>query len=87
MATLTITAKGRVTLKKEILKHLGVKPGDKVEVELKSDQRIELRPLRATKTISDLSGILKGKGNGRKLSIEQMNAAIAEGWVGHRKAI
>jgi hypothetical protein len=27
MSSLTVTAKGRVTLRKAILKHLGVKPG------------------------------------------------------------
>ena len=28
MTTLTITAKGQVTLKQELLKHLGVSPGE-----------------------------------------------------------
>ncbi|MGO7565492.1 AbrB/MazE/SpoVT family DNA-binding domain-containing protein, partial [Rhizobium johnstonii] len=34
MATLTLTAKGQVTLKKEVLQHLGVRPGDKIYVDL-----------------------------------------------------
>ena len=34
MVQLTITAKGQITLKKEVLRHLGVKPGDKVDVSL-----------------------------------------------------
>ena len=29
MSTLTVTAKGQVTLRKDILKHLGVQPGEK----------------------------------------------------------
>ena len=33
-ATLTITAKGQVTLRKEILAHLGAKPGDRLVVDL-----------------------------------------------------
>ena len=33
MHTLTITAKGQVTLRQSLLKHLGVKPGDPIEVE------------------------------------------------------
>lgn len=37
MAELTVTAKGQITLKKEVLKHLGVKPGDKVDVSLEED--------------------------------------------------
>jgi hypothetical protein len=30
MSTLTVTAKGQVALRKDILKHLVVRPGDKV---------------------------------------------------------
>jgi len=30
--TLTVTAKGQVTLRKDLLKHLGVQPGQKVSV-------------------------------------------------------
>ena len=33
MTTLTITAKGQVTLKQELLKHLGVSPGEKIEAD------------------------------------------------------
>lgn len=34
MAILTVTARGQVTLKKEVLQHLGIKPGDKIELDL-----------------------------------------------------
>ena len=33
MSALTITAKGEVTLRKELLLHLGAMPGDKITVE------------------------------------------------------
>lgn len=36
--TLTVTTKGQVTLRKEILGHLGVGPGEKVEINLKRDR-------------------------------------------------
>jgi AbrB family looped-hinge helix DNA binding protein len=32
MSTLTVTAKGQITLPKNLLKHLGVRPGEKVAV-------------------------------------------------------
>jgi antitoxin PrlF len=32
MATLTVTAKGQVTLGKELLEHLRVRPGEKITV-------------------------------------------------------
>jgi len=40
MTKLTITAKGQVTLKQELLRHLGVGPGEKVEADQLSDGRI-----------------------------------------------
>ena len=40
MSTLSVTAKGQVTLRKDLLKHLGVKPGDKIDVNMLPDGRI-----------------------------------------------
>jgi AbrB family looped-hinge helix DNA binding protein len=34
MPALTITAKGQVTFRKEILQHLGLKAGEKIELDL-----------------------------------------------------
>ncbi len=42
MTTLTVTTKGQVTLKKEVLSHMGVKPGDKIEVEICAGGRTTL---------------------------------------------
>ena len=45
MSTLTVTAKGQVTLRKDLLQHLGVQPGEKVVVEgpenLKDGERVK----------------------------------------------
>ena len=41
--TLTVTARGQVTLRKEVLRHLGVKPGEKVVVDFLPAGRAELR--------------------------------------------
>ena len=40
MTVLTITAKGQVTLKQDLLKHLGVSPGEKIEADKLPDGRI-----------------------------------------------
>lgn len=40
MVTLTITAKGQVTLKREVLAHLGLEAGSKVEVDLLPGGRV-----------------------------------------------
>jgi AbrB family looped-hinge helix DNA binding protein len=84
MSTLTVTAKGQVTLRKDLLEHLGVHPGDKIAVEKLPDGRIEVRAAPPTGKISDLFGILKNKKKGRSLSIEEMNEVIARGWAGKR---
>ena len=34
MVDLTVTAKGQVTLRKDVLNHLGVRPGDKITVHM-----------------------------------------------------
>jgi AbrB family looped-hinge helix DNA binding protein len=80
MSTLTVTAKGQITLRKEILEHLGVAPGEKVEVDKLPDGRIEVKAAPTGK-ISDLFGMLKSETT-VKLTIEEINEAAARGWAG-----
>lgn len=83
MPMLTITAKGQVTLRKDVLKHLGVQPGDKIAVDKLPDGRIEVKAARPTGDISETFDLLKKK-NGRHLSIEDMAEISAQGWAGKR---
>ncbi|HEY7845486.1 MAG TPA: AbrB/MazE/SpoVT family DNA-binding domain-containing protein [Bradyrhizobium sp.] len=83
MSTLTVTAKGQVTLRKELLEHLGVHPGEKLSVEKLPNGRIEVKAARPTGKISDAFDFLKRK-DGPSLSIEEMNKIIADGWAGKR---
>lgn len=83
MSTLTVTAKGQVTLRKELLEHLGVRPGDRIDVDKLPDGRIEVKAARPKARISDVFGLLKRKG-GPRLSIDEMNAIAARGWAGKR---
>lgn len=84
MSHLTITAKGQVTLKKDLLRHLGLKPGEKVDVELLPDGRVGLRAAERGCKIGGFVGLLRGKSR-RRLSIEEMNEIAAEGWAGSRE--
>jgi len=78
MSTLTITTRGQVTFRKEVLQHLGIRPGEKIELDLLPDGRAELKAAQSKGSFRQLRGILKGKTNGACLSIAQINDAIAE---------
>jgi bifunctional DNA-binding transcriptional regulator/antitoxin component of YhaV-PrlF toxin-antitoxin module len=83
MSTLTVTAKGQVTLRRDLLKHLGVEPGQKIAVEKLPDGRIELHAAKPGGKISDVFDLLKRKG-GPRLSIEKIGEIAARGWRGRR---
>jgi bifunctional DNA-binding transcriptional regulator/antitoxin component of YhaV-PrlF toxin-antitoxin module len=61
MAELTVTARGQVTFRKEVLRHMGVKPGEKIEIELAPGGRGILSAARKTGSIDDFIGVLAGK--------------------------
>jgi len=46
MTTLTVTARGQVTFRKDVLQHLGIRPGDKIELDLLPDGRGVLKAAR-----------------------------------------
>jgi AbrB family looped-hinge helix DNA binding protein len=83
MSTLTVTAKGQVTLRKDLLEHLGVHPGEKITVDKLPDGRIEVKAARPTGRISDVFNFLKKK-KGPSLSIEEINKIAARGWARRR---
>jgi bifunctional DNA-binding transcriptional regulator/antitoxin component of YhaV-PrlF toxin-antitoxin module len=78
MTTLTVTTRGQVTFRKDILQHLGIRPGEKIELNLLPDGKAELVAVRSKGSFRDLHGFLKGKTNGRVLSVEEINDAIAD---------
>ena len=83
MATLTVTARGQVTIRKEVLQHLGIRPGDKIELDLLPGGRGILKAARPTGTIKGFVGLLAGRTK-RVASIDEINAATAQGWAGKK---
>ena len=81
MATLTVTARGQVTFRKDILVHLGVKPGDKIALELLPDGCAALRAARPSGPIDGFIGLLAGKTK-KVATIEEIGEAAAQGWAG-----
>lgn len=84
MSTLTVTAKGQITLRKDLLQHLGIEPGGKIHVDKLPDGRIEVRAARPSGKVSDVFDAFKREDGGAILSIEDMNEIAARGWAGRR---
>jgi AbrB family looped-hinge helix DNA binding protein len=80
--TLTVTAKGQVTLRKEVLEHLGVRPGDRLEIELLPAGRVQAKA-KPGRPISTIFGIMKRPGE-RAMTIEEIKEASAAAWAGER---
>lgn len=80
MTTLTVTAKGQVTLRKDLLQHLGVEPGQKVEVSELPGGRIEVKAARPGGSIDGFIGLLAGK-TSKVATIEELNEAAAKAWA------
>lgn len=83
MATLTVTAKGQITLKQELLRHLNVTPGQKVEVDKLPGGRLVVGPVSKPGSIDSFIGCLYRK-NGPRLTIEEINKITADAWAGRR---
>ena len=79
--SLTVTSKGQVTLRKELLAHLGIQPGQRVDVEVLPGGRLELHAEQTTGSINGFIGLLAGRST-RRASLEELNEAAASGWAG-----
>jgi bifunctional DNA-binding transcriptional regulator/antitoxin component of YhaV-PrlF toxin-antitoxin module len=83
MPTLTVTAKGQITLKQELLRHLNVAPGQKVEVDKLPDGRLAVGSASRKHSIAEFSGSLAKKGT-PKLTIAQIKKITEDAWAGKR---
>ena len=82
MATLTVSAKGQVTLRKEVLKHLGISPGDKIDLDLRPDGTMVARAAAPARSgsIENFIGMLASK-DGPRFTIEEIKEMSAAGWA------
>lgn len=78
MTTLTVTSRGQVTFRKEVLQHLGIQPGQKIRLDLLPDGRAALSADQPKGVWSDLSGFLKDRTNGARLSLEEIAELTAQ---------
>jgi AbrB family looped-hinge helix DNA binding protein len=80
MTTLTVTAKGQVTLRKDVLEHLGVRAGDKISVEKLPGGKVEVSAAPKGK-ISDVFGMLYDP-DGPRFTIEEIKEFTERAWAG-----
>lgn len=80
MTTLTVTARGQVTFRKDVLQHLGIKPGEKIELDLLPNGRGILKAARSTGTIASFIGLLANRTK-KVATIDEINEATAQGWA------
>jgi bifunctional DNA-binding transcriptional regulator/antitoxin component of YhaV-PrlF toxin-antitoxin module len=79
--TVTVTSRGQITFRKELLQHLGVRPGGKIAVDKLPNGRVALRAARPTGSISDFIGSLAGKTK-KVATLAEIQKAAADGWAG-----
>ena len=79
MTVATLTSKGQTTIPKQVREHLKLNAGDKLDFVIESEGRVVIRPAKLD--VRELKGLLKRR-DGKVLSIEEMNAAIARGAAG-----
>ena len=79
--SLTVIRKGQVTLRKELLAHLGIQPGRRIDVEMLPGGRLKLHAEQATGTIGGFIGLLAGRSS-HLASLDELNGAAASGWAG-----
>ena len=79
MTTLTVTARGQVTFRKDVLQHLGIQPGEKIELDKQPDGAVVLRAARPLGKIDSFLGLLAGKTR-KVATLDEINEAAAAGW-------
>jgi len=83
MSLLTVTSKGQVTLKKDVLQHLGVTPGEQIEYDKLPGGELLVKAARPAGSIDAFLGFLAGRSK-KVATIEEMNEAAAAGWAGRK---
>jgi len=81
MTVLSMTTRGQVTFRKDVLHHLGIKPGDKIAVDMLPGGQVTLRAAKPAGTIDGFLGVLAGKTE-KVATLEEIADAATAGWAG-----
>jgi antitoxin component of MazEF toxin-antitoxin module len=75
--------KGQVTLKRDLLQHLGIEPGERIEFEKLPGGELRIRAARPAGMIDGFLHVLDSKVKLKKpLTIEEMSEISVAGWSG-----
>ncbi len=83
MTTLTVTARGQITFRKDVLRHMGISPGENEELDKLPDGRVVLKAARPTGNIDRFLGLLAGKTR-KVATLVNIRKAAAAGWSAHK---
>jgi len=83
MTTLTVTSRGQVTFRKDVLQHLGIRPGERIELDKLPNGRVSLKARRPSGKIDAFLGLLRGKTK-KVASVAEIEEAAAAGWSGQK---
>ena len=83
MTVLTISPKGQITLKRDLLQHLGIQAGQRICIDKLPNGSLKIQAEQNTGTIDDFIGKLSGRVS-QPMSIEEMNDIIAQSWAGEK---
>lgn len=78
MNTATLTSKGQITVPKPIRERLNIQPGDRIQFLFEDDGTFTVMPVKSD--VRELKGIWHRPK--QPVSVEAMNAAVAEGGSG-----
>lgn len=81
MTTLSVTAKGQITLRQDLLQHLGIQRGQKVEVVKLPNGALRIKAKQQAQPISSIFGLLKDKTAGTVIGIDEVDQAVIAGWM------
>lgn len=81
MSALTVTAKGQITLRRNLLQYLGIAPGQQVDVAKLANGILALHA-QPRQGLEGFAGCLPPPA--KAMSVEDMNAIIANAWAGQK---
>jgi antitoxin PrlF len=79
MSTLSVTSKGQVTLRRDLLQYLGIEPGQQIEVNKLAPGVLAIHA-KTAQSLDAFVGCLPPPS--KALSIEEMNTLLANAWAG-----